>query len=127
MGDRIVVMKDGFIQQVNKPQVLYDKPCNLFVAGFIGYPQMNTLDATLVEKDGAIYVNFEKYSMKLPDSKVTPELKEFVGKEIVLGVRPEHVHDEPRYFQDLPADWTIEADVDVTELMGAETYLFLST
>ncbi len=127
MGDRIVVMKDGFVQQVNKPQVLYDKPVNLFVAGFIGSPQMNTLDATLVEKDGAYYINFEKYSMKLPDSKVTPDLKDFAGKEVVLGVRPEHVHDEQRFFDELPADWAIDTDVDVTELMGAETYLFLSS
>ncbi|MBE6753070.1 MAG: sn-glycerol-3-phosphate ABC transporter ATP-binding protein UgpC, partial [Ruminococcaceae bacterium] len=100
MGDRIVVMKDGIIQQVNTPQYLYDKPCNAFVAGFLGTPQMNFIDVTLQRRESDIYALFGDYSIKLPASKNNRgQLEPYIGKEVILGVRPEHVHDEPEYLQ----------------------------
>ncbi len=100
MGTRIVVMKDGFIQQVDTPQNLYGSPCNVFVAGFIGSPQMNFIDAKLVDNGGKYAVEFgnEKvYTVELPESKVNDAVKESVGKEVILGVRPEHLHDEEMF------------------------------
>ncbi len=126
MGTRIVVMKDGFIQQVDTPQLLYDKPCNEFVAGFIGSPQMNFIDASLDKKGGDFYVKFANYSIKLPASKADGgKLERYVGRAVRVGIRPEHVHDEP----DLLAQYSesiVEANVDVTELMGAEIYLYVN-
>ena len=126
MGDRIVVMKDGFIQQVDSPQNLYERPGNMFVAGFLGSPQMNFIDASLVSSGGAIYATFGEFSIKIPASKNSEgQLDNYIGKEVIIGVRPEHVHDEPEYLAKY-ADSIIEADVEVTELMGNETYLYLS-
>lgn len=125
MGDRIVVMKDGYIQQVNTPQFLYEKPCNMFVAGFIGSPQMNFIDVNLTEKSGNVFINFSGFSIKLPEDKASvPALKEHIGKDVVLGIRPENIHNEDMYLNDMP-DSIVNADVEVTELMGAETYLYL--
>ena len=126
MATRIVVMKDGFIQQVDTPQNLYDKPVNMFVAGFIGTPQMNFINATLEKKDDGVYISFEGHSLRLPDDKANdPAVAEYIGKEVVAGIRPECIHDEPIYLSTM-AENVIEVDVDVTELMGAEIYLYLS-
>ena len=125
MATRIVVMKDGFIQQVDTPQNLYKYPCNMFVAGFIGSPQMNFVDAEIVEKADGIYVEFKGNSLKLPAEKVNDDVKSYIGKTVVIGIRPEHVHDEERYLEAQP-EYIIEADVEVTELMGAETFLYLN-
>jgi len=128
MATRIVVMKDGLIQQVDTPQNLYDLPVNLFVAGFIGTPQMNFINATLVSKGGDVYVTWgEKTSIKLPADKANaPELKDYIDKEIILGVRPECLYDAPEYVANNP-DAVIDTVVDVTELMGAEIYLYLTS
>ena len=125
MATRIVVMKDGLIQQVDTPQNLYDNPVNLFVAGFIGTPQMNFLNCTLEKQGNDVYVKFGADSLKLPAEKVTDAVLEYVGKEVVMGVRPECIHDEPMYLSSMPES-VIETDVEVTELMGAEIYLYLS-
>ena len=136
MADRIVVMKDGLIQQVDSPQKLYDVPCNTFVAGFIGSPQMNFVNSVLIKKDGKFYVQFGtedtkttrgvKYDIPLPDFKnAKGNLDEYVDKEVIMGIRPEDVHDEPR-FMELLSDCKVKADVEVTELMGAETFLYLN-
>ena len=93
MGDRIVVMKDGFIQQVDTPQNLYDYPCNMFVAGFIGSPQMNFLDATLVKEGDNYYVDLGGDKLLINPKKVTPELAAYVGKAIKAGIRPEDIKD----------------------------------
>ena len=126
MGDRIVVMKDGFVQQVDTPQNLYDLPVNEFVAGFMGSPQMNFIDGT-INKTGSDYMfNFGKYAIKIPTNKNKDDvLKDYVGKNVVFGIRPEHVHDEPEFLEKA-TDGVVESDVEVTELMGAETYLYLS-
>ena len=127
MATRIVVMKDGLIQQVATPQNLYDLPVNVFVAGFIGTPQMNFIKATLDKKGEELFFNFGQNSLKLPKEKAdNPALKDYIGKEVILGVRPECLHDEERYLEAMPES-VISANVEVTELMGAEIYLYLVT
>ena len=136
MADRIVVMKDGYIQQVDTPQRLYDLPCNSFVAGFIGSPQMNFVDSILKKaEDGTYYVEFGsedtkrtkgiKYQIKLPASKNEKDcLAAYEDKEVIMGIRPEHIHDEDMFLSTM-TDGIVKAKVEVTELMGAETYLYL--
>ena len=135
MATRIVVMKDGFIQQVDTPQHLYDHPCNIFVAGFIGTPQMNFINGTLVEKENNLYFEFGKKSaedpspvcsLRLPAEKANnAALREYIGQEVVAGLRPESIADDPMQVS-LKADSIVETHVDVTELMGAEIYLYLT-
>ena len=131
MADRIVVMKDGFIQQVDTPQHLYDKPCNMFVAGFIGSPQMNFFEVTLSEESGKTFIEFggdeyrRVYKIELPESKCTPAVKEYIGKEVILGIRPENLHDEEMFLSTASAG-VIKANIDVTEMMGAETFLYFN-
>ncbi len=126
MATRIVVMKDGLIQQVDTPQKLYDEPCNIFVAGFIGTPQMNFINGTVDKKDGELYFNFEGVSVKLPGEKAdAPELADYIGKEVIVGIRPEGINDNPDVVAANP-DACVELDVDVVELMGAEIYLYLN-
>ena len=135
-GTRIVVMKSGLVQQVDTPNNLYLYPCNLFVAGFIGSPQMNFIESKLLKEGEDFLVEFGsedtktragvKYKVKLPASKNKDNcLEAYVGKEVIMGIRPENVHNE----EDLIAqykDGLIEANVEVTELMGAETYLYMN-
>ncbi|MEG1381658.1 MAG: sn-glycerol-3-phosphate ABC transporter ATP-binding protein UgpC [Ruthenibacterium sp.] len=124
MGDRIVVMKDGFIQQVDTPQNLYDFPCNMFVAGFIGSPQMNFMDATLLKEGNNYYADIDGDKLLINPEKITPELEAYVGKAIKAGVRPEDIKDDEE-FMDTHKTATIEATVEVSELMGSEIYLYL--
>ena len=127
MASRIVVMKDGLIQQVDTPQNLYDTPVNMFVAGFIGTPQMNFINGSLQKKGDDIYFVFGKNEFKLPAEKAQkPELQEYIGKEVIGGIRPECIHDEPMYLSQF-SDWVVDTYVEVTELMGAEIYLYLVT
>ena len=129
MATRIVVMKDGLIQQVDTPQNLYDTPVNLFVAGFIGTPQMNFINGTLTREKGSndVYFNFDGNALKLPAEKATNEaLQEYIGKEVIAGLRPECIHDAPMQLE-VFKDSCIDVDVDVTELMGAEIYLYLNS
>lgn len=126
MGDRIVVMKDGFIQQVDSPQNLYEKPCNEFVAGFMGSPQMNFIDATVSKEGADYYLTFGANTVKVPAEKNKDDvLAPYVGKEVTFGIRPEDVHDEPEFIEKSP-ETLVKAVVEVTELMGAETYLYLN-
>ena len=134
MGDRIVCMKDGFVQQVDTPQNLYENPTNKFVAGFLGSPQMNFIDAVLKQEFGKYVVEFgsedtktsrgKKYQVVVPDSKAVPELANYVGKEIILGIRPENIHDEEMFLSNATTG-IIDTTVEITEMMGAETYLYL--
>ncbi len=127
MATRIVVMKEGLIQQVDTPQNLYDYPANTFVAGFIGTPQMNFIDAVVKKKGSDVYVIFGKNEIKLPADKAQdPNLADYIDKEVILGIRPECLKDEPLAISTM-ADSVIDVHVDVTELMGAEIYLYVST
>ncbi len=125
MATRIVVMKDGLIQQVDTPQNLYDYPVNLFVAGFIGTPQMNFIECVLEEEKGQMFLSFGPNTIKLPAEKANnPILKDYVGKEVIMGIRPEDIHDDETFLNAM-SDSIVETDVEVTELMGAEIYLYL--
>ena len=111
MCDRIVVMRDGVIQQVDTPQNLYDYPCNIFVAGFIGSPQMNFLDGTVIP---------------LPQEKTADgKLAAYVGKSLKVGIRPEDMKDDEEFLEKHPSSH-IDTEVEVSELMGAEIYLYLT-
>lgn len=125
MGNRIVVMKDGIIQQVDKPQYIYDHPANIFVAGFIGSPQMNFMEGTLVAEGDNLFINFDHTKLSIPDGvkkKIDPA---FIGGEVVMGIRPEDIHDEPAFLDYFP-EYCFDVKVDVVELMGSETYLYLT-
>ena len=124
MGTRIVVMKDGVIQQVDTPANLYTKPDNVFVAGFIGSPQMNFVTATLSKENGSVYASFGDNKIMIPNGKVTPELEGYIGKEVIVGIRPEDIHDDEAFISSRP-EAVCNACVEVTEMMGAETYLYL--
>jgi multiple sugar transport system ATP-binding protein len=95
MGDRVAVMRNGRLQQVDVPKVLYDRPANAFVAGFIGSPAMNLLPARLVEERGAVSVDLGEAALPLPRSVLTgrPGLARYMGREVVLGIRPEDIED----------------------------------
>ncbi len=126
MATRIVVMKDVLIQQVDTPQNLYHSPCNIFVAGFIGTPQMNFIKGTLTKKGDGVFFNFEDVSLQLPEDKANaPELADYIGKEVVVGLRPEGISDEAKNVEATPES-SFNVNVEVTELMGAEIYLYLS-
>jgi len=125
MATRISVMKDGILQQLDTPQNLYDRPANVFVAGFIGSPSMNFFDAKLSRSDGALVLDCGPFSVKLPESK-TPLYQAHVGKAVVFGVRPEDLHD-PTYAPPGIHTALVETNVDVTELMGNEVFLYLRT
>lgn len=118
MGDRICVMKDGIIQQFDTPQALYDTPCNLFVAGFIGSPQMNFCPATINRKGDKIVAEFSGFSIPMTKEKAS-KLESYVGKEVILGIRPSN------FVLAENSDVTITAKVELAELMGAETNLYL--
>jgi multiple sugar transport system ATP-binding protein len=126
MGSRIVVMKDGFIQQVDSPQNLYDYPANLFVAGFIGMPQMNIFRAKLEKRGDGVYATFGTNSIKVPDGKVQRMTGDYIGKEVYMGIRPENISDDPVFTSTYP-DACINVDVEIIELLGSETYLYMTT
>lgn len=122
MAVRIVVMKDGIIQQVDTPENLYAYPCNLFVAGFIGSPEMNMINGTIAEKDGAFYFVYDDASLKIPAQK-SNGLHSFLGKDVILGVRPEDMHTQDAKSEDGGA--VIPCRVELTEMLGAETNLYV--
>nr|MDD6336117.1 sn-glycerol-3-phosphate ABC transporter ATP-binding protein UgpC [bacterium] len=128
MGTRIVVMKDGFIMQVDTPMNLYNTPDNVFVAGFIGSPQMNFFDAKLRRgSDGKVYCLFGEERVEVPEEriKLLRDDSYIGGADIIMGLRPEDIHDDVD-FLDAHPQTTINAKVDVVEMMGAETYLYLA-
>jgi len=125
MASRIAVMKDGLLQQIDSPQNLYDRPANVFVAGFIGSPSMNFFEATLVEADGKMFVDGGSFRMEIPGAR-GEAMRKNKGRQVIFGIRPEDVHTrgfEPQNIK--PAE--LQADVDVTELMGNEIFLYLLT
>ncbi len=125
MGDRIVVMKDGHIQQIADPITLYDKPVNRFVAGFIGSPPMNFVHGTILKKNGRFHFNEGRFQVKLIDPMVKP-MTPYVDKEVIFGVRPEDIYDK-LFVSDAPPENTIRATCEVIEPMGSEAYLYLNT
>lgn len=121
MADRIVVMKDGYIQQNDIPQKLFDCPCNKFVAGFIGMPQMNFFDCELKKKGDEFYLKFANYEILLPESKNQNGcLDGYVGKTISAGIRPNDL-------SIVDKEYTINGEVELKELMGAESYIYVNS
>ncbi len=124
MGDRIVVMKDGLVQQVAAPTDLYDSPNNVFVAGFIGTPPMNFFDGVIRSENGKIILDEDTFRLEAP-----PEWKEdlapYTDKKVVFGVRPEHVGSPTA--ESTPGLPKIQATVEVIEPMGSESYLYMNT
>jgi multiple sugar transport system ATP-binding protein len=123
LGTRIVVMKDGVVQQVDTPQNLYNAPCNLFVAGFIGSPQMNFLDAKITKEGSTVFATIDDAKLEIPAAKAKAlEDQGYVGKTVVMGIRPEHLNDAA--IDEHPTDNKITAKIRVYELLGAEVYLY---
>jgi multiple sugar transport system ATP-binding protein len=127
MGSRIAVMRDGIVQQIDSPQVLYDTPANMFVAGFIGSPSMNFFDATVVGDADEMYVQSDTFKLRVPDDKAKTYAEErYPGKEVVFGVRPSDIFD-PEYQAPNIFAQSIKSKVDVTELMGNEIFVYMLT
>jgi multiple sugar transport system ATP-binding protein len=124
MGHRIAVMKDGVLQQLDTPQTLYDRPANLFVAGFIGSPAMNFFKGELVSEANAMYVRAPDFSLKLPDSKQS-RLQGSSGKAVIFGVRPEYIHHRNEV-RDVTEGQTANVTVSVVEPLGSEVYAYLA-
>ena len=118
LGDRIVIMRDGYIQQIGTPQEVFDNPRNLFVAGFIGTPQMNFFDAKLTKEDGKYFVSLGGVKVELDAEKQARlSANEVVGQDVTLGVRPEHTE---------LVEQGITAKVDVSEMMGSSVHLHVT-
>ncbi|MBR2263387.1 MAG: sn-glycerol-3-phosphate ABC transporter ATP-binding protein UgpC [Firmicutes bacterium] len=125
LGTRIVVMKDGIMQQVASPITLYNEPDNLFVAGFIGSPQMNFIDAVAQKEGNDVYLAFSGQKVLLPAEKAQKLVDGgYIGKEVILGIRPEDIHATSTSIERFPQD-VVTADVNVTELLGADMHLYL--
>lgn len=122
MADRIVVMKDGVIQQVDTPENLYNHPCNMFVAGFIGSPEMNFLDAIIQKVDNQYYACFSNYKIPIPERMQT-SLNYYVGKDVVLGIRPEDFHSRSFYFNEDKSN-KVELFANIAEMTGSEIYIY---
>ncbi len=124
LGTRIVVMKDGLIQQVDTPQNLYEKPQNLFVAGFMGSPQMNFLDAVVEAKGDSAVLKVAGNTIALPPAKTKKVIEGgYIGKTVSFGIRPEDVYDSEMFIETSPQS-VFEAAIKVYELLGAEVYLY---
>ena len=124
MATRIAVMSDGILQQIDSPQVLYDNPANIFVAGFIGSPAMNFSSAKIAKMNGDIIVDTGDVAVTLPANK-KDVYAEHIGKEVVLGIRPEDLHDPKFIPPGVDQQSLIEAKVDVMEMMGNEVFVYL--
>ncbi len=123
LGDRVVVMDKGIIQQVDDPQTLYDHPKNEFVAGFIGSPAMNFLDGTLREADARMYLDFGGFQLRIPDELIAPA-RPYAGQTVVFGIRPEDIYDR-LFAQATRPEATVSAQVEVKEPMGSDLFLYL--
>ncbi|HZD11242.1 MAG TPA: sn-glycerol-3-phosphate ABC transporter ATP-binding protein UgpC [Candidatus Binatia bacterium] len=125
MGDRILVLKDGILQQIDSPRNLYEEPYNVFVAGFIGSPSMNFFDATLIGEEGNLYVDTGDFRVQVPEDRKA-SYDPYAGREVIFGMRPEHIHARqftPPQIQAAP----VEATVEVVELLGHELHLYLTS
>jgi len=125
MASRIAVMNHGVLMQIDSPQNLYDRPNNLFVAGFIGSPAMNLFNAELSQEGEDIVVKTNSFAVKVPEKR-RAVLKEHVGKPVIFGLRPEDIHD-PNFAPPAIVAQNVDTEVDLTELIGNEIFLFLKS
>ncbi|MET3290047.1 sn-glycerol-3-phosphate ABC transporter ATP-binding protein UgpC [Brevibacillus fluminis] len=127
MGDRIVVMKDGHIQQVGTPTEIYNLPANKFVAGFIGSPSMNFLEGKLKEEGGSVFFATTGLQLQLPEDKAkTLRGLGYIGKDVVFGIRPEDLYSDNQFIEANPFKSKFEAEVDVVENLGSELYVYFT-
>jgi multiple sugar transport system ATP-binding protein len=125
MGDRIMVISDGILQQIDTPRNLYNRPSNVFVAGFIGSPSMNFFDSTLVGEEGDLFVDAGDFRVHVPDKR-KKAFEGYIGKEVIFGIRPENIHATPYVPPDIDAA-PVKANIEVIELLGHELHLFLNS
>ncbi len=125
MGDKIVVMHNRRIQQIDTPAKVYHAPVNKFVAGFIGNPPMNFFEVRIVEKEGAYWVDFADFQMKLP-AGFNDTIKPYAGKEVSFGIRAEHIHDRASYTGPIDGN-TASANVDIVEYLGSELFVYFTS
>ncbi|MEA3350304.1 MAG: ABC transporter ATP-binding protein [Chloroflexota bacterium] len=125
MASRIAVLNHGILQQLATPQLLYDYPDNLFVAGFIGSPSMNFFDAKLTKDNGRLYIETSAFTVPAPESRNDIYMP-YVGKDVIFGLRPEDIYD-PRFEAPDIIGEQIEGSVEVTELMGNEIFVFFKS
>ena len=125
MASRIAVMNFGVLYQIDTPHMLYDHPDNLFVAGFIGSPAMNFFPAKLKKDDGKLYVDAKAFSVEVPADKFDA-YGPYIDKEVIFGIRPEDIHN-PEFAPPGITAHPVEAKVDVTELMGNEIFVYLTS
>jgi multiple sugar transport system ATP-binding protein len=124
MASRIAVINKGVLQQLDTPQNLYDRPDNIFVAGFIGSPAMNFFKAKLVRGDGKMMVDGKSFQVQVPPERLGSYMP-FADKDIILGIRPENIHD-PHYAPPNIFAQPVEGKIEVTELMGKEVQLYVT-
>ncbi len=125
MGSRIVVMKDGLIQQVDSPQSLYAKPVNKFVAGFIGTPAMNFIDAHIVRNGDGVHAKFAEHEILLPEEKGQLLIDGgYIDKDVTMGIRPENISADPAVLAQFPSS-VVDGRVEVVEMLGSETLLYM--
>ena len=121
MGDRVAVLKKGELQQIDAPQTLYDHPNNLFVAGFIGSPSMNMVEADLAREDGGVVATFGSNRLRVDDALLSerPGVRAYEGKKVILGIRPEDMEDVS-IAEDTPPDRRMKVDIVLREALGSE-------
>jgi len=124
MGDKIAVMKDGKVLQFDEPLVVYEKPANKFVAGFIGSPAMNFLEGEVSRKDGKLYFEGGTFRVKINED-MYEKLESYIDKKVIFGIRPENIYDK-LFASGATPDNTVRANSEVVETMGSENYLYLS-
>ena len=127
MGDRVAVIKKGVLQQIDAPQTLYERPGNLFVAGFIGSPSMNMVEADLTREDGGLFVSFGSQRLRVDESVLAerPGVRAYEGRRVVIGIRPENMEDA-EIMPNIPEDRRMKIDVVLREALGAEVLVHFS-
>jgi multiple sugar transport system ATP-binding protein len=123
MANRIAVMRDGVLQQVDSPQNLYDHPTNVFVAGFIGSPPMNLFESTVTGDSQELFIDTGQMRFRL-EGEMASKLSSNVGRQVILGIRPEDIH-HPEFLPANVSGSSIEATVELTEMMGSETFAYM--
>jgi len=125
MGDRIAVLSDGILQQIDSPRDLYNTPNNVFVAGFIGSPSMNFFDGTLVGEENKLFIDTGDFRVEVPADHKS-KYADYIGKEVVFGIRPEHIH-APELAPPNIIGQPVTATIEIIELLGHELHLFLNS
>jgi multiple sugar transport system ATP-binding protein len=128
MGDRVAVMNAGHLLQVDTPQVLYDQPVNEFVAGFIGSPSINLVEAELAKQNGSLSVKFGDHTLAVDDqlARNRSGLNQYVGRTVMLGIRPEDFEDAS-IASDVPPDRRVKVKTDLIEPLGSEMLVYFTS